>query len=167
MASACGLRSVQVLGLDLGVPGQHLPVSMAGDQCYLLDAVALLEQTGHALMAQVVKVQILDAERGLRAREDCANCIRLHREDPAVARQLGRPRLPLHDLERPAEQRHLLVVSDFLARVLPVPDNDRAVDLVQVKPSQLRDLVDTHGRFDRKVDDVAHRKRRALVEVVA
>ncbi len=46
---------VQILGLDLGVSLELLPVSMAADQRYLFDGIAGLEQPRHALMPKVVE----------------------------------------------------------------------------------------------------------------
>jgi hypothetical protein len=53
----------------VGVPSEHLPVLVAGDQRDLVDLEARLEQATCPFMAKVVKMEIDDAERFAGSRE--------------------------------------------------------------------------------------------------
>src|SRR5690554_1316241 len=110
---------MQMLGTQVGIALQHLPVAMPRDQCDLLDGKASFEEAACAFMAQIVEVQVLylqvatgaperSTNRACVVREDaiafCDCCFLLPKNGPCIEARGG-------------EKWHLLIVSIRLAGI--------------------------------------------------
>jgi len=130
----------------LGYPGGRLTASALA---FTSDGLHITARSAFPLGRGVQFGQAVPAGVA-RAREDRADCPFGNGEDAVAGR------LPLHDVESLAEQRHLLVVARLFRRVLPVADDDRAIRLIQVGPFEIDDLAQAHGRGHSEPDDVRH-----------
>ncbi len=71
----CGLRAIgelvefarHVIGAQMRIPEKHLRIPVAADQAYLGDGQAHFEKATDGLVAQVVKVEVLDPRPALQA----------------------------------------------------------------------------------------------------
>jgi hypothetical protein len=64
---------MECLRPDVGIPPEHLPVLVPGNQCNLFDGKANLEQTTGAFVAEVMEVEVLDVSICASAAERRAN----------------------------------------------------------------------------------------------
>ncbi len=60
-----------------------------------------------------------------------------------------------------------LVVTSLVARVLPIADQERAAVDIEIDPFDAADLVEPHGRSLCELHDPRHRRRQALIVIVA
>lgn len=157
----------QPLRPQLRVALQHLPVLVAGDERDLLDGKARFEQAAGGFVAEVMEVQVFDAE--------CLACSLKRR-----SRRLGIVRKAAWTIEAQGalvlqqlpgvetgggEQGNALVVAVFLAGILAIRDEDRARALIQGVPLDAEDLINAHGGRDRELDHPRHRHRVAVIGV--
>ena len=69
---------------DVGVPPEHFPILVTGDQRDLLDFKSGLKEPAGAFMAQVVEVQVLNPEVLYRSGEHRAGGLVIIGEDAVI-----------------------------------------------------------------------------------